>query len=389
MRTTPVARLALLIAASYPSIAYAQNLTVRDPNASFINVTARRASLAQAKIQVQTPRLQQALATLKSCSASPLPIPPPKFQGIPGRYYSGSHGAINPAEHEAAEPYYKVQQVAAYGANNYLVTGNPAEAACVLRILLPWARGRMLLDYDPKDDRQIWYEATWTTASLALAVSVIRAEPTLNPVERDEVIAWLHQAAEKSLASDPHTDTSHNNHMFFRGMMATAVGIISNDSKLFQSGLAIYSEGIGELNPDGSFPLEMARHELALHYQAFAIEPLVMIAELAMRQGYNIYPLEQNHRSLADAIAFLNRAIADPSLVKKYASEPQTLEFDPGSTLLSWVEFYNARNPSSSWAPFLTKPFFDDRLSGSTTLYAAPINSPPPAAPASAPQTPK
>jgi poly(beta-D-mannuronate) lyase len=121
----------------------------------------------------------------------------------------------------------------------------------------------------------------------------------------------------------------------------------------------------------------MARHELALHYQAFAVEPLVMIAALAERQGYNIYALEQNHRTLADAVAFLNRAFADPTLVKKYASEPQDLNFTRGSTALAWLEFWSVRNPSPDWAPYLIKPFFDDRLAGSTTLYAAPVQATP------------
>jgi poly(beta-D-mannuronate) lyase len=159
--------------------------------------------------------------------------------------------------------------------------------------------------------------------------------------------------------------------------MATAVGVISQDNGLFNRGITTYADALGELNPDGSFPLEMARHELALHYQAFAIEPLVMIAELAMRQGYNIYALHEEGHKLADAITFLHRGIADPTIVKKYASEPQKLEFKPGSGMLSWLEFYNARFPSADWSPSLTKPFFDDRLAGSTTLFAGPIAAAP------------
>jgi poly(beta-D-mannuronate) lyase len=274
-----------------------------------------------------------------------------------------------------------VQRAVALGANRYLLTGDPAEANCVLHILLLWARARTMLDYNAKEQRQLWYESEWTIESLALSVSVIRGEPSLNPADRDEVIAWLHHAVKKLLDGDAGSVTSRNNHLFFRGLAATAVGIISNDDELFQYGLATYATAIAELNPDGSFPLEMARHELAMHYQAFAIEPLIMIASLAARQGYNIFSLEQNHHTLADAVGFLNRAILDPTLIRKYAAEPQQLDFTPGSTMLAWLEFWNARNPSPDWAPYLTKPFFDDRLAGSTTLYAAPVQP--------APQTPK
>jgi poly(beta-D-mannuronate) lyase len=369
MRHPPL--LALLFAV--PALFGQSQLTVRDPNASFVEVAARRAALAGVATGVLAPRLRQAIASARSCRASPMPPPPPLGQDIPPHYIEGSHGPTNPLERIAAQPYEKVQRVAALAANRYLLTGDPAEADCVIRILLPWARARAMLDYDAKTQRQLWYECEWTIESLALSVSVIRGEPSLNPAERDQVIAWLHQATKKLLAGDPGAISSRNNHFFFRGLAATAVGVISNDNELFRYGLATYATAIGEISPDGSFPLEMARHELALHYQAFAIEPLVMIAQLAARQGYNIFALEQNHRTLADAVAFLNRAIAAPTLVKKYATEPQDLNFTPGSTALAWVEFWNARSPSPDWADYLTKPFFDDRLAGSTTLYAAPI----------------
>ena len=385
MRPTP-----LIVLVFFVSTAFAQSkIALRDPNTSFINVPARRAALAH----IATPRLQQAIDSVKSCVASPAPPPPPPGQDIPPHYLKDSHGPTNPAERAAAEPYAKIQRVAALGANRYLLTGDPAEASCVIKILLPWSRAHIMLDYDARQQRQLWYESEWTIESLALSVSVIRAEPSLPPADRDEVITWLHQAVTKLLAADQAPISSRNNHYFFRGLAATAVGVISNDDQLFKFGIGTYATAIGELNNDGSFPLEMARHELALHYQAFAIEPLVMIAELALRQGINIYSLEENHHILADAVGFLNRAIADPTLVKKYASEPQQLEFTSGSTMLAWLEFWNARNPSPAWSPYLTKPFFDDRLAGSTTLYAAPVAGSPAAAAQttspSAPQTPK
>ena len=106
------------------------------------------------------------------------------------------------------------------------------------------------------------------------------------------------------------------------------------------------------------------------------IEPLVVIAELAARQGYNIFPLEAEppHPCRCRHLP-QSRHRRSRTIVKKYASEPQELNFTPGSTALAWLEIWNARNPSPEWAPFLSKPFFDDRLAGSTTLYAARVAS--------------
>jgi poly(beta-D-mannuronate) lyase len=349
--------------------------TVRDPNASFLDVAARR----QALQNVQTPRLREALSSLKNCVGSPLPSPPPIGEDIPSRYKSGSHGELNPEEHALSEPYYKIQDVAAWGADKYLATGDPNEAACVIQALLPWAQSRALLDYNAKDDMVVWFQSTWTVASLSLSVSIIRGEPKLNVADRDRVIAWLHDAAWKAVSETrgPNSATSSNNHFFWRGLAATAAGVISGDNKLFTLGLRTYATAIGEIDDQGAFPQEMARHELALHYQSFAIEPLVMIAELAHRQGIDIYGLEEHGRHLSDAVGFLARALTDPSIVKKYTPETQQTDPDlqPGSALLAWTELWTTRTGDTALQMLLQKPFFESRLAGCTTLFAAPVQT--------------
>jgi hypothetical protein len=222
----------------------------------------------------------------------------------------------------------------------------------------------------------VWFQSTWTVASLSLAVSIIRSEPALNSTDRDRVIAWLHSAALKSVSESrgPTSGTSTNNHFFWRGLAAAAAGVISGDNKLFAQGVRTYATAIAEMDEQGAFPDEMARHELAMHYQAFAIEPLVMIAELAYRQGLNIYSLQEHGHRLSDAVNFLSRALADPAIIKKYTPEDQQLDPDlqPGSALLSWTELWTARTGDSAWQKYMEKTFFDSRLAGSTTLFAAP-----------------
>jgi poly(beta-D-mannuronate) lyase len=360
-----------------PAAACAETpLVVRNPDASFLDVAARR----QALKNVQNPVLREAIASLKGCVGAPVPPPPPHGQDIPSRYKSGSHGALNPMEHQLSEPYYNIQDIAAWGADKYLATGDPAEADCVIQALLPWVRDKALLDYDAKDDMVVWFQSTWTVASLSLSVSIVRGEPKLNQADRDRVIAWLHNAALKAVneTRGPNSGTSNNNHFFWRGLAATAAGVISSDNKLFAQGLRTYAAAIGEMNGDGAFPAEMERHELAMHYQAFAIEPLVMIAALADRQGLNVYSLQENGHRLSDAIGFLSRALADPSMVKKYTPEAQQIDPDlqPGSALLTWTELWAAHTGDPAWQKYRNKPFFDSRLSGSTTLFAAPTEAP-------------
>jgi poly(beta-D-mannuronate) lyase len=351
---------------------------VKDPNASFLDVAARRQALQNA----QNPVLRGVLANLKGCVGTTFPAPPPHGQDIPSRYISGSHGELNPVEHQLSEPYYKIQELAAQGADKYLATGDPVEANCVIQALIPWVQDKAaLLDYNAKDDMVVWFQSTWTVASLSLSVSIIRSEPRLDAADRDRVIGWLHKAALKAVSESrgPNSGTNTNNHFFWRGLAATAAGVISGDNKLFAQGLRTYSTAIGEMDNQGAFPDEMKRHELAMHYQAFAIEPLVMIAELAYRQGVNIYPLENHGHRLSDAVNFLSRALADPSIIKKYTPEAQKIDPDmqPGNALLSWAELWAARAGDSAWQEYIEAPYFDLRLAGSTTLFAAPIQAPP------------
>ncbi len=361
----------LLIPALAASLALAeQPLTVQDPKASFLDVPARRKALQSA----QTPRLREAMADSLGCVGREIPQPPPDSRIIPSRYKSGSHGDVNPQEQVFSQPYERLQELAARGANRYLVSGDRREAACVLHALRPWAQSQALLHYNAKENRQLWYVAEWTISSLSLAVSIAGDDPTLDPAERNLDIEWLRQAAHKLLNEDTGPASSRNNHFFWRGLAATASGVISKDDTLFAFGLRTYATAIGEIDSNGAFPLEMDRHELALHYQAFAIAPLVMIAELARRQGIDLYTLKENGHTLSDAVGFLSKAIADPKWIRKYTPEEQVDVMSSGSQLLAWSEFWNRRFPDPSWQSFLQKPYRDSRLGGSTTLLAAPVD---------------
>jgi poly(beta-D-mannuronate) lyase len=188
----------------------------------------------------------------------------------------------------------------------------------------------------------------------------------------------MHKVTEYMLDQDPHPgdSTRENNHAYWRALCATSVGILTSDDKLYRRGLAQYVRAIGQINPDGSFPLEMARHENALHYQSFALAPLVMIAELAWRQGpgpgSDLYSLRVNGHTISDAVDFLVRASANPSLIKQYASEPQTFSLFSSEKPPAWLEFWAARHPGKPWTDIITAPLVDSTIGGNATIYAAP-----------------
>ncbi|MGA2907279.1 MAG: alginate lyase family protein [Terracidiphilus sp.] len=350
---------------------------VANPSASFLDVSARRAELAHAT----TPRVLEALSWKSGCVNSDQPAPPIGRMIIPHHYLIGSNGSINPQENIATAPYRKLGDAVSDGASRYVVTGDSKEAVCVANLLAKWAAANSLLDYSYQESSQAWYQVEWTLSSISLSWSVVQTDPAIPPAQRAAIVAWMHKVTEFMFDQDPHPgDSAHeNNHAYWRALCATSVGILTSDDKLYRRGLSQYFRAIGQINPDGSLPLEMARHENALHYQSFALAPLVMIAELARRQGpgrgTDLYSLRVNGHTIDDAVDFLVRASADPGLVKKYASEPQTFSLSSKEKPPAWTEFWAARHPGKPWTDILTKPLVDSTIGGNTTIYAAPAQA--------------
>ncbi|MGO8759998.1 MAG: alginate lyase family protein [Terracidiphilus sp.] len=346
---------------------------IADPSASFLDVAARRAELAHAR----TPRVVEALGWKTGCAGSEQPAPPAGRMIIPRHYQSGSNGPINPEEAKATVPYRELGNTVSAGAGRYVATGDSAEAVCVANLLDRWAAARSLLNYSSGESSQAWYQVEWTLSSVSLAWSVVQSDPAIPAGQRAEILKWMHNVAEYMFDQDPHPDdpSRENNHAYWRALCATSVGILTSDDKLYRRGIAQYVRAIGQMNRDGSFPQEMARHENALHYQSFALAPLVMIAELAKRQGFDLYTLRVNGHTIEDAVDFLIRASANSELVKQYASEPQTFSLFSAEKPPAWTEFWAARHPGRPWSELLTKPLVDSNLGGNATLYAAPARS--------------
>lgn len=342
-----------------------------NPSASFLDVAARRADLASAT----NPRVLLALQDRRGCTNSEQPDPPAGRMVIPHHYLSGSNGPINPEEAKATVPYHKLQNAVTDGASRYVATGDHADAACVASLLARWAAAKALLDYSYRESSQAWYQVEWTLSSISLAYSIVQSDPVISADQRRQILKWMHDVTDYMFDQDPHPDdhARENNHAYWRALCAASVGILTNDNKLYRRALEQYVRAIGQMNPDGSLPLEMARHENALHYQSFALTPLVMTAELAARQGTDLYSIRVNSHTIADAVDFLVRASANLDLMKQYASEPQTFSLFSGKKPPAWLEFWAARHPGKPWDSLLNQPLSDSTIGGNATLDAAPV----------------
>jgi poly(beta-D-mannuronate) lyase len=348
----------------FACVAHAES--VSNPKASYIDIEQRRAQLAHNK----DPRIAQAIASLSSCAKLPEVLAPTGHIIIPQRYLSGGHGPVNPEEGKVTRIYNNFEHRVTSGMNQWLVTGNKEEAQCAQQQIDAWAKAGTLLDYDPKESSQAWYQVEWTLSAVAISESVLVNESSLDPAQVKRDIQWMNKVAHRTVDFDK-VGTQTNNHHYWRGLAAVATGVISSDDALFNWGIGVYKQGIDELDKRGAFPQEMARHERAIHYQSFALQPLTPLAAFAERQHVPLFKYHsRSGRTISDAVNFFGAAIANPEIIKAYTSDAQLL--DDGSDLFAFAEFYShyvepAQIPASILAG-LGQPTFSTRIGGSTTV---------------------
>ena len=349
----------------YACIAQAER--VSDPKASYIDVVQRHAQL----LHNTDPRTARAIASLDFCAKQPMVEPPTGRMIIPPHYLKGGSGPINPAEAGATRVYNSFERRVTAGMNQWLVTSSKEEAKCAQQQIDAWAQAATLLNYDPQQSSQAWYQVEWTLSAIAISESVLLNETSLDPAMVKRDIQWMNKVAHRTVDFDK-AGKQTNNHHYWRGLAAISTGVISSDEKLFNWGIGVYKQAIDELDQRGALPQEMARHERAIHYQSFALQPLIPLAEFAERQNVPLYQYRSpSGHTVKDAVNFLGAALANPEIVKAYTPDAQMID-GKGADFFSFAEFYShhvdpAQIPSSILEG-LRQSTFATRIGGSTTV---------------------
>lgn len=360
------ARVIFIFAVVATPAAWCQHVV--DPHASVVDVGARQAQLKS----TTDPLLLVAIKSLRSCAKLPFVPAPTGRMSIPSHYLSGSSGPVNPAEAPAVRVYEDFERRVAAGMSQYLATGSHEESARALAQLDAWAQAGALLDYSRSESQQAWFQIEWTLSSVGISHSVLVNDSTLDSAQLRRVTAWLLSACRKDLSFE-RTGDSNNNHHYWRALAATSIGVVAGDDTLFRFGLDTYRQAIGEIDSRGAFPKEMARHENAIHYQGFALQPLVVIAQFAARQGYDLYRYQMNGHTLRDAIVFFGRAIEDPGIIRPYTSDKQSRVTGGGdfASLAFYIARFGTDGMPQPIVEALKRPVSSDRI-GPATLLAAP-----------------
>jgi poly(beta-D-mannuronate) lyase len=349
----------------FACVAHAEH--VSNPKASYVDVRQRHSQLANNK----DPRTAKAIASLSFCTKLPAITPPTGRMIIPPHYLSGGHGPVNPAEAPVTRVYSDFEHRVTAGMNQWLVTSSKDEAQCAQQQIDSWAKANALMDYDPKESTQAWFQVEWTLSSIAISESVLLNESSLDPAQVKTDIQWMNKVAHRTVEFDKSRNQT-NNHHYWRGLAAVTTGIISSDDDLFNWGVGVFKQAIDELDQRGALPQEMARHERAIHYQSFALQPLAPLAAFAERQRVPLYDYRSpTGRTIIDAVNFFGAALSDPEIVKAYTPDTQLIEGE-GPDFFAFAEFYShhvapAQIPASILKG-LDQPTFATRIGGSTTV---------------------
>lgn len=265
----------------------------------------------------------------------------------------------------------KFQTLLSDMAEFYFVTQDGSYARCVAQVLESWANKDALLYFERSSGRQAWYDAVWTTVSAGFAYSIVRNDPGLQAKSRQIIDDWLNKVTKKHLSISGGPRDCCNNHSYWRGLEAAIVGVVTNDRAMFSAAVETYRHALASIDKNGGLPLEMARGERAIHYQNFAILPLVHIAEIAAQQGEDLYTVTVDGKSLQSAVGFLLDAIHDPRLVETFTDKRQDLSFLDQRGELNWMEPYNAKFSDRRIEALLAsrRPVIHRYAGGNSTLY--------------------
>lgn len=265
-----------------------------------------------------------------------------------------THSIVDPVRMKAyaasSAPEKRDGNEAVQAADDYRRTGSSSSARCTAAHLEANARGHALTG--KMSSNQAYYVQGWVLGAEAIAYLKVRDSGVITPEQRAIILPWLKVVSQQARAyydakaeKDP---ASLNNHYYWAAVELAAVGIAANDRSDFDWAMKAARVGIAAIRPDGTLPREMARGRRALHYHLYAAGPLVMLAELGIPNGIDLYA--ERDGALKHLVRVAMAGIIDPSPFEKATGIQQEVQ-SPSGEAIGWAEPFNRRYPN----PTITK----------------------------------
>lgn len=288
---------------------------------------------------------------------------PPQFaktMNVEGYYIDSHYSIIDPAKKAAYEkadagPVHLGQYVG-QAADKYRATGSRAAAECVYSLLDAAAKADAWAGTMPHN--QGVYDQNWMLSGTAIPYLKVRDSGVGTPEQDAEIQKWFRNVAAqvRGYFDEKHfrqNSDAWNNHEYWAGLAMAAQGIANNDKGAFKWGMAAYAQGIDAIEPDGSLTAEMNRAGMALHYQIYALGPLIMLAELGEANGIDMYG--QKKGAIQRLVEFDVAAMKDPSILAKRTGVEQNVSLPFSGQEIGWAVPYVKRFPNAQLSAWIAQ----------------------------------
>jgi poly(beta-D-mannuronate) lyase len=268
-----------------------------------------------------------------------------------GFYSDSKSSIIDPVKWkayvESSGPYKNLGDQSAAAADAYRTTGSRVAAQCVLKMLDAAAADGVFTGH--MSSRQAYYVQGWVIGAIGIAYLKVRNSGLVNATEASTLAKWMKTVARQTMnyydaAKSKPGGELQNNHLYWAGVEIGAIAIAANDRAMFDWAVATYRNGVQQITPEGTLPLEMRRGQRALHYHLYAIAPLVYLAEFGEDNGIDLFA----ERDFA-LKRLVNRSIAGLQGSGYFDQEAgvkqDTPSGPPSAEAISWAKIYVRRFP--------------------------------------------
>ena len=262
-----------------------------------------------------------------------------------------THSIIDPVRQEAyrksSEPVKNVGMAIVQAADDYRTTGSRKAAQCAMVQILTLAQDHALTG--KMSSNQAYYVQGWVVGAIAIAYLKIRDTGLATPEQTELIAKWMQSVGDQTMAyydghRKPGQGDGQNNHLYWAGVELVAIGVAADNRKDFDWAVSTYDNGVNQIQPDGTLPLEMARAGRALHYHLYALAPLVLIAEFGQANHIDLYAHANGalHRLVNVSVTGLQ----NPSLFEKATGVPQEIPKVITGDQIGWAPPYVQRFPN-------------------------------------------
>jgi poly(beta-D-mannuronate) lyase len=336
---------------------------VTDPTASFFDVHGRRQIISETEDDILRELADELRKPFSCATFLSRPVLSAALH-IPMMREDRKGWAV------ASKPYRDFEDAVGFLSGRF-IAGDDDAGECLVDLLLLYAsKDAFPLILSPKENLQLWFQIESSLAAAALGYSIVRNLGNQSEAAHEEISDWLVAAAERHLQYAGGKQSCCNNHLYRRGLYASMIGVIADDNDLFQLGAEATLSAIKQSSASGALPLEMARGERAAHYQNFAAMHLALIGEIYAHQGYDLFGMVSEDKSLVNIFSFAQRALINPEIVNSEGvMAVQDGSFAEKQMYLAWLEILDLHRlilpEMISWK---RSSFYNRSLGGHLTL---------------------